>query len=115
MSETNCMPNSQEKDTVKSKHFIVRIGDCHGSDGYRCKEHDLSLDFFCTMCKDPICMDCFITKHYSHMTITMKAATKDTMDMCFQLKSLHAMNEASNIPAREKAQEVFEKVANNEK
>ena len=118
MSETNCManrPNSQERDSVKSKHFIVRISDCHGSDSYRCKEHDLSLDYFCTLCKDPVCMDCFITKHYSHTTITIKAATKDAMDMCFHLKSLHAKSKASRKPVEEKAQEVFEKIANNEK
>ena len=109
------MANSQEKDTVKSKHFIVRISDCHGSDGYRCKEHDLSLDYFCTMCKDPICMDCFITKHHSHITKTIKAAIKDAMAVSFHLKSFHAKNKASRKTLGEKAQEVFEKIANDEK
>ena len=115
MSETNCMANTQEKDSVKSKHFIVRISDCHGSDSYRCKEHDLSLDYFCTLCKDPVCMDCFITKHYSHTTKTIKAAMKDAMAVCFHLKSFHAKNKASRKTLGEKAQEVIEKIANDKK
>lgn len=112
------MANNQKDDSVKSKHFIVGIidnvdiNDAHGSDIYHCKEHYLSLDYYCTLCKDPICLDCFITKHYSHITKTIKAAKKDAMDVCYHLKSVHTENKASRKAIGEETQKVIEKNAN---
>lgn len=98
--------------SVKSKHFIVALG---GAETYLCREHDLSLDYYCTLCKDAICMDCFLTKHNSHPTKTMVAAKIGAINEFSNLKSLHAENNAIRKSVEEEAQKVFENIENNER
>ena len=54
------------------KHFFVKLQ--KEEDEAICKDHSLSLEFYCTVCKEVICMDCFILSHKQHKTRTIKYA-----------------------------------------
>ena len=54
----------------RKQNFIVELQ--KEEDGAICKDHSLSLEFYCTICKGVICMDCFLLLHKQHETKTIK-------------------------------------------
>ena len=74
----------------KMKHFFVKLQ--KEEDEVFCKNHSLSLEFYCTICKEIICMDCFILLHKQHETKTIKYARGQALDLVDTIKSIRDEN-----------------------
>ena len=61
-----------------TNHFMSQISK-NDSDEYLCVSHGISLDFFCTFCKIPVCLDCCMVSHKQHdvMTVSSQIKNKD--------------------------------------
>ena len=76
VSFTNC----------EMKHFFVKLQ--KEEDEAICKNHSLSLEFYCTVCKEVICMDCFLLSHKQHETKTIKYAKNEGLDLADRVESI---------------------------
>ena len=74
----------------KMKHFIVKLQ--KEGDRAICKEHSLSLEFYCTICKEVICMDCFLLSHKQHETKTIKHGRNEALELVNMIESIRKEN-----------------------
>ena len=72
------------------KHFFVKLQ--KEEDEAICKDHSLPLEFCCTICKEAICMDCFLLSHKQHETKTLKYAKNEALDLVDTIESIRNEN-----------------------
>ena len=72
------------------KHFFVKLP--KEEEEALCKDHSLSLEFYCTICKDVICMDCFLLSHKQHETKTIKYGKNEALELANIIKSIRKEN-----------------------
>ena len=72
------------------KHFFVKIQ--QEQDVYICKDHSLALDLFCSKCCDPICTNCYLSKHRDHKTRPIKYGRDDAMHLIDVIQSTEHLN-----------------------
>ena len=86
------------------KHFFVKLQ--KKENDAICKEHSLSLDFYCTVCKEIICMDCFILLHKQHETKTIKYARDQALDLVDSIESIRDKNASGCDQIYQRAQQM---------
>ena len=95
------------------KHFFVKLQ--KEEDEAICKEHSLSLEFYCTICKDVICMDCFLLSHKQHETKTMKHAKNEALDLVDSIESIRIGNASKYDEIHQRALQVQKQLEESER
>ena len=88
----------------KMKHFFVELQ--KEEDEAICKDHSLSLGFYCTICKEVICMDCFLLLHKQHKARTMKYARDLALHAVEIIESVRSTNAARYDRIQQKALQI---------
>ena len=68
------------------KHFLVKLQ--NEVNEAICRDPSLLLEFYCTICKEIICMDCFLLSHKQHETKTIKYARDQALGFVDTINSI---------------------------
>ena len=88
---------SQEHGGPTARHSIVGIGDLDGEEGHKCTKHNMILEYYCTVCEEPVCLDCFFLWHKDHKTTVISSVTQEIQKLSRELQVIHAMNEKGKV------------------
>ena len=68
------------------KHVFINIQS--QEDIYLCKDHSVPLDFFCTDCKEVICITCFLIGHNRHKARPIHFARREALEFIDTIQSI---------------------------
>ena len=98
----------------KAKHFIAEIPK-EGEEGYRCREHNIVIEYYCTNCEKPVCLDCFLLSHRSHETKLTGTLKGEVLELLGKLKTINAKNAYDGTKGWNDASLLIEKIDHNQK
>eukprot|EP00112_Aurelia_sp_Birch-Aquarium-sp1_P019731 Seg4942.2 transcript_id=Seg4942.2/GoldUCD/mRNA.D3Y31 product="E3 ubiquitin-protein ligase TRIM33" protein_id=Seg4942.2/GoldUCD/D3Y31 len=98
----------------KAKHFTAEIPKKSEEEGYRCRKHHIIFEYYCTICEEPVCLDCFLLLHRNHQTKEIGAVKGEVQELLQKLNTINTKNIVNSAQGWSDASLLIKKIDENQ-